>query len=341
MLPRECEHTSYDDFNDYYEREDDNEEDQEKWYTTGEAARLLGIGFITLKRWIYDGKVEAEQTESGRYHIYQRELDRLQAETKDFHAEAIKMQLAGKKVAYMREMQVCLENEYSHFDTATKLKRLAQKGELKNYQRKSGTTTYSWFHLPDIEEKEAEVISDSKTALIELLHSHPKVLDVDGTHYFDYSEYLVERSLLEAGFTIASKDSYYFNGISVRTSSGPGRPSDLDFIVRLPKKETWLGISIKNRLESVRNDDVSLLTGFCDRLRLKPLLITRAAGPTAFLPVSERGGWIVVSKRYMLQPEFPRDKFKEILQMGMPIAVYRRAPGFLTKALVRAAERIG
>jgi len=32
---------------------------EEKLYSTGEAAKLLGISFITIKRWIYAGRIKA------------------------------------------------------------------------------------------------------------------------------------------------------------------------------------------------------------------------------------------------------------------------------------------
>ncbi|MEM0118666.1 MAG: hypothetical protein QXV32_09470 [Conexivisphaerales archaeon] len=35
----------------------------EKRYPTGTAAKKLGISFLTLKRWIYSGKVKAEREE--------------------------------------------------------------------------------------------------------------------------------------------------------------------------------------------------------------------------------------------------------------------------------------
>jgi hypothetical protein len=47
-----------------------------KLYSTGEAAKLLGVSFITVKRWIYAGKIKAVKTPSGRYRIPESEIQR-------------------------------------------------------------------------------------------------------------------------------------------------------------------------------------------------------------------------------------------------------------------------
>jgi len=42
-----------------------------------EACRRLGISFITLKRWIYSGKIRAVKTPSGRWRIPESEIERI------------------------------------------------------------------------------------------------------------------------------------------------------------------------------------------------------------------------------------------------------------------------
>jgi hypothetical protein len=49
---------------------------EKKLYSTGEAAKLLGVSFITVKRWIYAGKIKALKTPSGRYRIPENEIQR-------------------------------------------------------------------------------------------------------------------------------------------------------------------------------------------------------------------------------------------------------------------------
>lgn len=50
---------------------------EEKLYSTGKAAKLLGIHFLTLKKWIYAGKVSAIKTLGGQYRIPESEIKRL------------------------------------------------------------------------------------------------------------------------------------------------------------------------------------------------------------------------------------------------------------------------
>ncbi|TDA30720.1 MAG: IS607 family transposase [Hadesarchaea archaeon] len=50
---------------------------EEKLYSTGKAAKLLGISFITIKRWIYAGRIKAIRTPTKRYLIPESEIRRL------------------------------------------------------------------------------------------------------------------------------------------------------------------------------------------------------------------------------------------------------------------------
>ncbi len=50
---------------------------EEKLYSTGKAARLLGIHFNTMKKWIYACKVDAIKTLGGQYRIPESEIKRL------------------------------------------------------------------------------------------------------------------------------------------------------------------------------------------------------------------------------------------------------------------------
>jgi molybdopterin-binding protein len=45
--------------------------------TVREAAERFGVGYSTLKQWIYDGRVRTTQTPGGHHRIAEAELDRL------------------------------------------------------------------------------------------------------------------------------------------------------------------------------------------------------------------------------------------------------------------------
>ena len=47
--------------------------------TVREAAARLGVGYSTLKQWIYDGRLRTTQTPGGHHRIAETELDRLLA----------------------------------------------------------------------------------------------------------------------------------------------------------------------------------------------------------------------------------------------------------------------
>jgi molybdopterin-binding protein len=50
-----------------------------KLLTVRVAAERLGIGYSTLKQWIYDGRIRTTQTAGGHHRIADSELDRLMA----------------------------------------------------------------------------------------------------------------------------------------------------------------------------------------------------------------------------------------------------------------------
>lgn len=50
---------------------------EEKLYSSGKAAKLLGIHFNTMKKWIYASKVKAIKTLGGQYRIPESEIRRL------------------------------------------------------------------------------------------------------------------------------------------------------------------------------------------------------------------------------------------------------------------------
>jgi len=47
--------------------------------TVRDAARRLGVGYSTLKQWIYQGEVRTTQTPGGHHRIAEAEIDRLLA----------------------------------------------------------------------------------------------------------------------------------------------------------------------------------------------------------------------------------------------------------------------
>lgn len=42
-----------------------------------EAAQLAGVSILTIKRWIYDGKIKSVQTAGGHHRIPRREIERI------------------------------------------------------------------------------------------------------------------------------------------------------------------------------------------------------------------------------------------------------------------------
>jgi len=70
-------------------------------------------------------------------------------------------------------------------------------------------------------------------------------------------------------------------------------------------------------------------------LKLKPLLIARMAHPMQVKRIIDIGGKVVLFKRLILQPPFPKNVFYELTSRGLPISVYTRVPGFLVDKLIK------
>jgi len=51
--------------------------EKERYYRTGEVTKLLRVSFITVKRWIYQGKIKAIKNPAGRWLIPESEINRL------------------------------------------------------------------------------------------------------------------------------------------------------------------------------------------------------------------------------------------------------------------------
>lgn len=67
--------------------------------TVRSAAQQLGVGYSTLKQWIYDGKIRTTTTAGGHHRIADSEVDRLIARQRPGSARAAKAEPTGLIVA--------------------------------------------------------------------------------------------------------------------------------------------------------------------------------------------------------------------------------------------------
>jgi len=298
-------------------------------FSTGEAAKTLGLSFPTVKRWIYSGKIEAAKASSGKYRISKTEIDRLKLALKEKDkleqvAEDVLELVDSKEVVFLRELQVCLEDKYTHkdiYDVATKLVPGSLQSVFKYGNR--------WYFPHDLKWQSVRAIAREKSDLAKFYANHPCRYEHHNVMYLDYSEFLVESAMLQAGWVVVAKDAYYFNGISYRTGFSSGRPKDLDFIAYSPRKQTYIGVQVKNRLEYPKQVDVSELCDICNVLHLRPILVARKVHPMTFGAIRNMGGEVIDFKRYLKQPPFDREKFQAIVAMGIPLGVYQWTPAYL------------
>lgn len=308
-------------------------------YSTREAANLLGVSFITFKRWIYSGKINAVRDSRGWWRIDEKEIERLKAELRKQSwgevEDRILSLISSKRVAYLREVQVNLEEDYLHEVTYAVLNRLCPRklNTVSKYDSR-------WYFPKDLEWGAVEEIAKEKQELMNFYVKHERRVEIDGITYLDYSEYLLERALLTAGYTVVAKDSYYFNGVVYRHGNTAGRPRDLDFVAKVPESEIFVGIQIKNKMEHPKFAEVSSHLDICRVLGLKPILVGRIMHPSTYSLLKNNSGRALRCKRYFLAPPFPRDKFDAIVGMGIPLGVYQRCPQFLVDMLLKLRNEL-
>ena len=86
----------------------------------------------------------------------------------------------------------------------------------------------------------------------------------------------------------------------------------------------YVGVQVKNKLDYPTQDEISQLIDITNVLHLKPILVARVSHEMRNAPVINRGGRVIIFKRYFLQPPFPRKEFDEINFLGIPLGVYMR-----------------
>lgn len=306
-----------------------------EWYTTGEVAKILGVSFRTVKRWIYSGKIEATKTAGGHYRISREVLERLRSEVGERSAEDIIKFIDEREIVYLREVQLNFEDKYPHYETSNKLNLLITQKRVNaifEYGRR-------WFFPLNSNWDSLKDRAKAKLDLVKVYETYEREFEKDGVKYQDYSEYIVEQAMIRAGYTVVAKDSYYFNGKACVLQSSRGRPPDLDFIAELPDGG-YAGVQVKNRVEYPKPDVVEIFIRLCQGLQLRPLLVVRQAHPMTFDVVRKQNGRVVVFKQIFLKPGFPRETLDALRQMGIPVAVYRWPPDYLVRALKDAAVAV-
>lgn len=305
---------------------------KEKQFSTSKTAKILGVSTRTIYRWIEDDRIRYLRTGTGRYRFPQSELNRILEERKlrglDKINEAILRTIESKRVAYLRELQVTLEDYFLHEDITDACDSLVDSESLNTEFREGNR----WYFPKSVSWNQIEELAMHKKRLMDTYINHPRNHDRRGVIYDDYSEMLVEDALIRTGYIVVAKNAHYFNGKEYHQAEErrPGRKSDLDYIAYMKSRDIYVGIQIKNRLEYPRMDDVHLLLDICNTLDLIPVLVTRLSHPRIYAVFGAIRGEVIQTKRYFLKPPFPRDAFEEITnELRIPLGVYQWVPDFL------------
>jgi len=233
----------------------------------------------------------------------------------------------AKEVAFLREMELLFEDQCSHWAVNSALRKLAQRHlihtNLEWYLR--------WFYPRDRQWTQVSQRARAKADMVEAYANHDNGFEQGGILYDDYSEFLLEQALIQAGFVIEARNTRSFRGRQavVRQEQGAGRPPDLDLVASLEGHHI-LGVQVKNRLDYPEASSIRDFLSICNQLNLRPLLAVRMAPEDVLNQITKSGGRVIVFKRWLLKPPFPREVFNKMQETGFPVSVYQRVPDFLT-----------
>ena len=90
-----------------------------------------------------------------------------------------------KKVVYQRELQVLLEDKYSHWDVYNELKELEKEVLCTMMYRGR-----KWYWLAKIDWLDVKNIVDRVAGLMDVVSKHPRKYTHLNIEYSDYAEYL-------------------------------------------------------------------------------------------------------------------------------------------------------
>ncbi|MCL4479914.1 MAG: hypothetical protein M1113_00270 [Candidatus Thermoplasmatota archaeon] len=310
---------------------------EEKWLNSRGAARSLGISYPTLKRWIYQKKIQSIKDKYGHHKISLSEINRVRNRTGSTLAREILKLLGKRVVAYTNQIQMNLESQFSHSETNKELKNLVKTGKVKSFQRRFIHYNYVWYHLASTSGADVLRAIDETEDLLKEYHKFTldRRYESNDICYNDYSEFLVEQAFIASGFKVLAREINYFNGKAVALGGQRGRSKTLDFIIMKPLSSVFFGVQVKNKFESPNKDDFDQLNYLCKGLELRPMMVCRVCERRFFVPMKKTGGRIIVFKRQFLKPGFDRQYFDKINAFGFPIGIYKRPPEFLINMFKR------
>jgi len=231
-----------------------------------------------------------------------------------------------KEVAFLREMQLLFEDQSSHWAVNSALKKLVERDLI----RTNPEWHLRWFYSRDRQWIQVSQKARAKADMVGVYASHDNSFHQRGIFFDDYSEFLVEQALIQAGFVIEARNTRSFRGRQavVRQNQGAGRPPDLDLVASLQRRHV-LGVQVKNRLDYPEASSIRDFLSICNQLNVRPLLAVRMAPEYVLNQITESGGRFIVFKRWLLKPPFPRETFNQMQETGFPVSVYQRVPDFL------------
>jgi hypothetical protein len=193
-----------------------------------------------------------------------------------------------KAVFFVRQLELLLEREFFHWVTDFAIRDLYESGFLKDEYMPLNleSTRLRFLFRPSHRARRRQM---KQTVALVRRYSEPTFAKACGR----YAQELFLAALLRRGFRLEAENARSFRGLEWRETD-----HDLDFIIS--DAGICYGCEVKNRLEYISREELSIKLKMCAFLGLRPVFIMRSSPKTYNFQVVEAGGyaWIFASQIY-------------------------------------------
>lgn len=233
-----------------------------------------------------------------------------------------------KAVFFVRQLELMLERDFFHWVTDFAIRDLHESGFLKDeYVPLSVERTRLRFLFRPSHRARRRQMKQA-VALVRR-YSEPTFAKACGR----YAQELFLAALLRRGFRLEAENARSFRGLEWKESD-----HDLDFIIS--DAGVVYGCEVKNRLEYISREELSIKLKMCAFLGVKPVFIMRGSPKTYNFAVVEAGGyaWIFGSQIY---PPGHEGLAKDVTEaLGLPVVCSYGIPSGMIGRFERFHKRV-
>jgi len=221
-----------------------------------------------------------------------------------------------KRIYYIGQLQVLLEDDFFPWIVYNALMRLIQQRDLKQQiapTRYADKVTFI-YHRKFTKTQVSTRIRN--TARLIDRYSHPRVAEALGKHL----EGLVKAELRAQGFEIISTHTNEYKGRKWQKTN-----QNLDFIAEHRSQRLNIGVEVKNTLSTPEREEIETKIELCQYLNLTPVFAGRWMQPYLKL-IQTKGGFCWIFKTQIYPPGFEALTKTLWTRLRLPVTVRTDLP---------------